>query len=184
MNRKFGVILVSLVLLMLLSVSSSASGHSNSKARYWPPLLDPFGLKAQQVSSTSAKVETALNYSGGGNITYHQLGSHDVIPGFRVTLYLPKGVHILKSRFAITPPNNGVFYPRVPASSLKWSLKNGRPTWVFYKLDSRMNPAWVVTVNMPVSMKTLAVGVVATPIGVLHAPSQKTTGTVSRAGSQ
>jgi hypothetical protein len=147
--------------------SSPASGRRGAEK---PGLLNQFLVEGYQTGPRTEVVLTPVSLCPGLHPAYPQLKS--VIPGVRVTLYLPKGVRPLKATYTIDRAKPGK--QRIPASNLHWSLRNGHPTWVLRNVGADPATHWNLVVQLPRGMKTFAVTATGAPLGIPNAPVQRT----------
>lgn len=101
-----------------------------------------------------------------------------VVPKMIITLYLPKGVHILRQELRYIDRMN-VHSPPPPGQTSKFGRSPaGRPVWVYTNLHNSPFPAWVFWVNAPKGAKQVCVSATARSVGVPNTLTEKGQGCV------
>ncbi len=163
----FGV----LALLVPLGTGSAASAaHETPSAnmgKIWPALLPNQLLGIPKPgSSRTVRFRLDLLYAGGANFDYPALGSEDIIPTIRSTIFMPKGAKIVRTKLTVFFPYNAV------GNTAAYKLVNGRPVWMYHHLGSGQVQLWTFWVKLPNRARPYEVGVVVQPL-VKHAPAVK-----------
>ena len=142
------------------AASAPASGPQGAEKA---ALLSQFLVQGYQTGPRTEVVQVPVSVCPG----------RPDIPAVRVTLALPKGVHPLKATYTVDSATGGK-HP-VPAGNLRWSMQDGRPTWVLRNVGQDPIVHWNLVVQLPQGMKTFAVTATGTPIGVPNASVQRNT---------
>ncbi|HVS79341.1 MAG TPA: hypothetical protein VHD84_03605 [Candidatus Saccharimonadales bacterium] len=110
------------------------------------------------------------------NLDYTDFG---VIPKMTVTLYLPKGVSIVRQKLAWVGWRPGIGDGPAPVKNSRFTKSPaGRPMWVFKDLSNAPQPVWVFWLKTPPGTTKVCVGAVAHPEGKKGAATQSGRGCV------